>query len=161
MPNTLTNTEHKSKVKKQQEKELEERGKENQITPADIISNFITLKVKPNEIDDKTLFDFADWNLRCYSSTKNKLMQYGNEKCVIACVVSSLGGAFVIKSARGYFAFTVMNKILGRPYDYAVVERELIEVVKFMDGSPEIKVLNESEYIKLKKTILVNSITSR
>lgn len=123
-----------------------------EITPEEIIESFYPLK-NTNDINHHYYYE-----VRCYSETAKKIAKYGNRKCVIAYMINSLGSVFILKSRRFYFAFSVKNNILGKPYDYNSIELDLLRVIKFLDSSPETKILNQTEYERLKKIMLAKSI---
>lgn len=123
-----------------------ESSSSKQITPIEIIEKF---KLDTNISRD---------GIRSYTSTFRRLQRYGNEKNVIVYLSDIFGAVFIMKGDRKYFGFSVMNRILGRPYDYSVVERNLMDIIKFLDNNPHTQILNEPEYNKLKKILLVEGI---
>jgi hypothetical protein len=98
------------------------------------------------------------YQLRCYASVSKKISTYGKEKNIIAVYKDSLGAVFIMKSPRTYFAFSMIHDILGRGYDHRLFERDVLEVIKFLDSSPNTKILDSEEYDRLKKLMLVKSI---
>jgi hypothetical protein len=124
-------------------------GSLNQITPNELICKFNGIKE-----DDQ---DYT--GLRCYSSTRKRLVEYGKLKCVIVYSIDSFGAIFIIKSSKKYFAFTVRNNILGRPYDYNVCERDLKVIIPYLDSNLQnTKILNNDEYDKLKRLLVAESL---
>ena len=124
--------------------------KNNKITAKEIIHIYYPLI----DFDSKNLY----YNLRSYSSTSRKISDYGKEKNIIAIYKDSLGAVFIMKSPRTYFAFTLIHNILGRGYDHRLFERDLIEVIKFIDSSSNSEILDPEEYDKLKKIMMVKKL---
>jgi hypothetical protein len=117
----------------------------NQITPADIVGNFY--ETVPSEMSYK-------FKVSSRAHVANKMDEYGFNKCVIAYIKDDLGAIFIIKSARSHWAFSIRNKIFGRD-GYGLSQLELVDAIKFLDNNKNTKVLNQNEYDKLKKLLLV------
>lgn len=133
------------------------------ITPLSVISKFYDNN-KPTDsmISPKywtAWYKYYLYEPRAYSQVAKKMTWYGEKKCVFACVQDLFGAIFIMRTERGYSAFSVKSKIIGRKYDFGLVNMELKDALDFIEDNPKHSViLNDGLLNDLKKRLIVEAL---
>lgn len=92
-----------------------------------------------------------------YSVDKITIYPYLNEDCIVAYDKNKLGSIFIIKGKRKCFAFFHVDNKLSHLF-FSCINCRRMDMKTALQLLGDCKILNEEEYSKIRKQIILESL---